>query len=257
MIALMQRLDLERPGSRMTEPSNGSVRRLVSNFNAMVSRLELERARSNARSLAAQEAERHRIAQELHDEIGQRLTVVLLGLSRVAELARPGISQELQVLQETARASLEEVREVARRLRPGVLEDLGLFSALTALAAEFSSRTGGFVRRGIASGLPKLTSEAELVIYRIAQEALTNAARHAEADNVDLTLAPYGSGVELPVRHNGAGLAGQPEGAGIRGMRERALLIGAELTVSSGPHGEVRLFIPTATAAETQALGQS
>lgn len=259
LIALMQRLDLERPGSRLTEPSNGSVRRLVSNFNAMVSRLELERARSNARSLAAQEAERHRIAQELHDEIGQSLTVVLLGLSRAAESAPPGITQELQVLQETARTSLEEVREVARRLRPGVLEDLGLFSALTALAAEFSSRTGGFVRRDIASGLPKLTSEAELVIYRIAQEALTNAARHAEADNVDLSLTPYGSGVELRVRDNGAGLAGQPEGAGIRGMRERALLIGAELTVSSDPHGgtEVRLYIPTATAAGTPELGQS
>lgn len=253
LITLMQRLDLERPGSRMTEPSNGSVRRLVSNFNAMVSRLELERARSNARALAAQEAERHRIAQELHDEIGQSLTVVLLGLSRAAESAPPGLTQELQVLQETARTSLEEVREVARRLRPGVLEDLGLFSALTALAAEFSSHTGGFVRRDIAAGLPKLTSEAELVIYRIAQEALTNAARHAEADNVDLSLTRYGSGVELRVRDNGAGLAGQPEGAGIRGMRERALLIGAELTVSSGPHGgtEVRLNIPTATALGT------
>jgi two-component system sensor histidine kinase UhpB len=253
LIALMQRLDLERPGSRLTEPSNGSVRRLVSNFNAMVSRLELDRARSNAKALAAQEAERHRIAQELHDEIGQSLTVVLLGLSRVAESAPPGISEELQVLQETARTSLEEVREVARRLRPGVLEDLGLFSALTALAAEFSSHTGGLVRRDIASGLPKLTSEAELVIYRITQEALTNAARHAEADNVDLSLTPYGSGVELRVRDNGAGMAGQLEGAGIRGMRERALLIGAELTVSSGPHGgtEVRLNIPTATAAGT------
>ena len=259
LITLMQRLDLERPGSRMTEPSDGSVRRLVSNFNAMVSRLELERARSNARALAAQEAERHRIAQELHDEIGQSLTVVLLGLSRAAESAPPGMTEELHELQETARTSLEEVREVARRLRPGVLEDLGLFSALTALAAEFSRRTGGFVHRDIASGLPKLTSEAELVIYRIAQEALTNAARYAEADTVDLSLTRYGSGVELRVSDDGAGLAGQPEGAGIRGMRERALLIGAELTVSSGPHGgtEVRLCIPTATAAGTPELGQS
>ena len=254
LITLMQRLDLERPGSRLAETSNGSVRRLVNNFNAMVSRLELERARSNARALAAQEAERHRIAQELHDEIGQSLTVVLLGLSRAAESAPPGMTEELQELQEIARTSLEEVREVARRLRPGVLEDLGLFSALTALAAEFSSHTGGLVRRDIASGLPTLTSEAELVIYRIAQEALTNAARHSAADNVELSLNRNENGVELLIRDNGGGLAGQPEGAGIRGMRERALLVGAELTVGSGPHGgtEVRLTIPTTTALGTR-----
>lgn len=256
LIALMQRIDLERPGARLAEPSDGSVRRLVSTFNAMVSRLELERARSNARALAAQEAERHRIAQELHDEIGQGLTVVLLGLSRAVDAAPPELKGELQVLQETARTSLEEVREVARRLRPGVLEDLGLFNALAALAAEFSHHTGGLVHREIASGLPRLTSEAELVIYRVAQESLTNAARHAKADTVQLTLTPRGGGVELRILDNGSGLAGQPEGAGIRGMRERALLVGAQLTVGSVRDGgtEVCLLVPAAGTADTNQL---
>lgn len=245
LVAVMQRVDLERPGSRLAEPSDSSLRPLVRSFNAMVSRLELERARSNARALAAQEAERHRIAQELHDEIGQGLTVVLLGLSRSAESAPAPLDEELRVLQETARSSLEEVREVARRLRPGLLEDLGLFSALAALTTEFSSGTGGLVHRTISRDLPALTSEVELVVYRVAQEALTNASRHARADEVQVSLRPCGPAVELRVCDDGVGLAGRPEGAGIRGMRERALLVGGELTITSGAAGtEVRLTIP-------------
>lgn len=247
LIALMQRVDSERPGQRLPETGDGSVRHLVESFNAMMSRLELERARSNARALAAQEAERHRIAQELHDEIGQGLTVVLLGLKRVVDAAPTDLAEELHVVQETARASLDEVREVARRLRPGVLEDLGLISALTALATDFSTHTGGFVRRDIATGLPVLSGDLELVIYRVAQEALTNAARHAEADTVDLSLSEQAGTIELRVADNGRGLGGRQEGAGMRGMRERALLVGGQLTIGSpigGGGTEVRLVIP-------------
>lgn len=126
LIALMQRVDLERPGQRLTESTQGPVGQVVSGFNAMLSRLELERARSNAQALAAQEAERHRIAQELHDDVGQGLTVVLLGLRRALDLAPADLAEELELVQGSARRSLEEVGEVARRLRPGVLEDLGL-----------------------------------------------------------------------------------------------------------------------------------
>ena len=246
LIAVMQRVDLERPGYRLAEPSDSFLRPLVSSFNAMVSRLELERARSNARALAAQEAERHRIAQELHDEIGQGLTVVLLGLSRSAVSAPAPLDSELRELQETARSSLQEVREVARRLRPGLLEDLGLFSALAALATEFARGTGALVHRQIAPNLPALTAEVELVVYRIAQEALTNASRHAQANEVQLSLAPRDGAVELRVRDDGIGLSGHPEGAGIRGMRERALMVGGHLTVASGAEGgtEVGLTVP-------------
>lgn len=247
LISQMQRMNLERLGERSPETRDGSVRQLVHSFNAMVSRLELEQARSNARALAAQEAERHRIAQELHDEIGQGLTVMLLGLKRAVDQAPDHLGQELQELQETARASLEEVRQVARRLRPGVLQDLGLVSALTALAADFSTHTGPPVHRHIQTPLPQLTAEQELVLYRVAQEALTNTARHANATAVDLALTSHNDTVELRVTDDGHGLHPDQEGAGIRGMKERALLVDGHLTIHTTPRTpgtEVRLRIP-------------
>ena len=248
LITAMKQVDLGRPGQGAVEGS-GSLRQLVVSFNAMVSRLQLERAQSNARALAAQEAERHRIAQELHDEIGQSLTVVLLGLSQAADTAPAPLADELRVLQETARASLEEVREVARRLRPGVLEDLGLPTALAALTIEFSQHTGDLVHRRISPTLPTLSPETELVIYRVAQEALTNAARHADADTAELILTETATGLELRILDNGHGVGGQPDGAGIRGMHERALLVGGTLTVATRPGSqkgtEVRLVIPS------------
>jgi two-component system sensor histidine kinase UhpB len=117
-------------------------------FNAMLTRLELERARSNAAALAAQEAERRRIAQELHDEIGQGLTVVLLGLKQVVDRAPANLAEELRLVQDTARSSLDEVRKVARQLRPGELEELGLVSALAALATDLSTHTGAMCTAG-------------------------------------------------------------------------------------------------------------
>lgn len=258
LVTLMQQVDLERPGQRLPEAGDRAVGQLVDSFNAMMSRLELERARSNAQALAAQEAERHRIAQELHDQIGQGLTVVLLGLRRAVDRAPAELVEELRLVQETARISLDEAREVARRLRPGVLEDLGLVSALTALATEFSTPTGGFVHCRLDSRLPALTSEAELVIYRVAQEALTNAARHAHADTVELALSLESSGpsgtVTLRVTDNGCGRRGRPEGTGIRGMRERALLVRGKLTVRSPMDGgtEVSLAVPLAVNARAE-----
>jgi len=251
LIASMQRVNLERLGERSPETRDGSAQQLVRSFNTMVARLELEQARSNARALAAQEAERHRIAQELHDEIGQGLTVVLLGLKRAVDRAPEDLIQELQDLQETARASLEEVRQVARRLRPGVLQDLGLVSALTALAADFSTHTGGYVHRHIQTPLPELSAEQELVLYRVAQEALTNTARHANATTVDLALTGDKDSVELVVTDDGQGLGPDHEGAGVRGMKERALLVGGDLTIRNRPGTpgtEVTLRIPVVAA---------
>jgi len=173
VIRVMERVDLDRPGQRIPESGVGTVRQLVHTFNAMLTRLEVERSTSNAKALAAQEAERHRIAQELHDEIGQGLTVVLLGLKHALERAPDDVAEELRLVQDAARASLQEVQHVARRLRPGVLEDLGLLSSLAALATDFSAHGGAHVRRRFGPDIPPLTSEAELVIYRVAQEALT------------------------------------------------------------------------------------
>jgi two-component system, NarL family, sensor histidine kinase UhpB len=251
LIKVMEQVDLERPNQRLLPAGDGAVQRLVDSFNAMLTRLELERARSNAAALAAQEAERRRIAQELHDEIGQGLTVVLLGLKQVVDRAPADLAEELRLVQDTARSSLDEVRKVARQLRPGELEELGLVSALAALATDFSTHTGAHVHRRFDAGLPTLAADAELVIYRVAQEALTNAARHANADTVELALFVQGNTVVLRVADNGCGLQGDvpDDGAGIRGMRERALLVDGQLTVGAAVVGgiEVCLAVPLST----------
>ncbi|MFP8959170.1 histidine kinase [Streptomyces nanhaiensis] len=242
----MTTTDLLRPTARLTPGGHGEIAELITTFNTMLDRLEAERATSAARALSAQEAERRRIAQELHDEIGQTLTAVLLELKRVADHAPPPVGEEIRQVQETTRASLEEIRRIARRLRPGVLEELGLTSSLKALAGEFST-PGLTVRAHIDAHLPPLDHNTELVLYRVAQESLTNTARHAGATRVDLDLHRTSAGVRLRVRDDGHGTGGAAEGAGIRGMRERALLIGADLTLAPGPDGgtEVRLTIPT------------
>jgi two-component system sensor histidine kinase UhpB len=241
----MRTIDLLRPGHRLTVTGRAGIADLIRTFNAMLDRLERERATSAARALSAQEAERHRIAQELHDEIGQTLTAVLLELNRVASHAPPAVSEELRQVQETTRNSLDEIRRIARRLRPGVLEELGLISALKALAGEFST-AGLTVHRTLASDLNDLGRDVELVLYRVAQEALTNAARHARPRSVNLALTRIAGGVELCVRDDGVGLGDAAEGAGIRGMRERALLVGADLSLGPAPGGgtEVRLRVP-------------
>lgn len=241
----MTTTDLLRPGRRLTAGGYGEIAELITTFNAMLDRLEAERATSAARALSAQETERHRIAQELHDEIGQTLTAVLLELNRVAGHAPPAVRDELRQAQEATRASLDEIRRIARRLRPGVLEELGLASALKALTNEFNSSALA-VRHRIDTDLPPLGRDAELVLYRVAQESLTNAARHAAARRVELTLGRTPAGVKLRVYDDGRGLNGAPEGAGIRGMRERALLIGADLSLGPGPNNgtEVRLAVP-------------
>jgi two-component system, NarL family, sensor histidine kinase UhpB len=242
----MSSVDLLEPGHRLSDSGSGPGATLVRSYNQMLDRLEAERGASDAKALAAQESERHRIAQELHDQVGQSLTVVLLGLKQLEHRAPADLVSELELVRESARAGLDDVRRVARELRPGVLEDLGLHSALTALATEVSTATGAPVRRTFAPGLPELSPEVELVVYRVAQEALTNIARHAAADHVELSLTRSGGQVVLEVTDDGVGGPELVPGAGIRGMRERAALVGGRFTISHrAPRGtRVRLEVP-------------
>jgi two-component system sensor histidine kinase UhpB len=250
----MTTTDLLRPGHRPAVGGRGEIAELISTFNTMLDRLEDERATSSARALSAREAERRRIARELHDEVGQTLTAVLLQLKRAADHAPPALREELGLVQETTRDSLEEIRRIARRLRPGVLDELGLASALKALATEFEG-PGLTVRHDLAADLPRLDRETELVLYRVAQEGLTNTARHAHAGRAEIALYRTPAGVELRVRDDGRGTGGAAEGAGVRGMRERALLVGADLTVGPGPGGgtDVRLAVPLPVTAPVTA----
>lgn len=242
----MRRVDPPRRSDRVEDGGRGDLHQVISSFNAMLDRLEHERTTASASALAAQENERQRIARELHDEIGQSLTVALLTLKRAVDRAPDTIRVELEETQETVRASLDEVRGIARRLRPDALEDLGLHSALNALCSDFTQATGVPVIRHITPQLARLRPDVELVCYRITQEGLTNVARHASAKKVWLDLHVTAKQLALRVADDGIGGIVQ-EGAGISGMRERALLVGATLTISGPPGGggtEIRLVVP-------------
>jgi two-component system sensor histidine kinase UhpB len=250
----MDRVDLLEPGRRVDLPeADRDVQHLASAFNTMLERLEGERRDSAEMALTVQEGERQRIARELHDEVGQTLTAMLLQVERVYRQAPEQLRDELDEMRETARSGAEDVRRIAQRLRPEALEELGLPSALLALGDAFGEQTGVRLRSDIARDL-RLSAQQELVVYRVAQEALTNIARHADARHAQLELGADAEAVTLVVSDDGRGFDPQALQAsyGIRGMRERALLIGAQLRLRARPAGgtEVRLRIPLETAGD-------
>ncbi|MFB6777464.1 MULTISPECIES: HAMP domain-containing sensor histidine kinase [unclassified Streptomyces] len=245
--------NLLEPGQRARVTGRGELAELTESFNVMLGRLESERAESSGRVLSAQESERRRVARELHDEVGQTLTAVILQFKGIADRVPTTLREEVVTAQETVRGSLDEVRRIARRLRPGVLEDLGLPSALRALVTEFSA-PGVTTSHRVDGSLTALGAEAELVLYRVAQEAMTNAARHSGASRIGLELRTAGGrAVELTVSDNGTGFRHAAKGAGLQGMRERALLLGAALTLTSLDSGgtTVRLRVPLPTEGAT------
>ena len=244
LVARMRTVDLLRPGQRLAERGGPEVAELVAVFNEMLDRLETERRESGQRALRAQEAERARVARGLHDEVGQVLTGVLL------QLEGEGRSAEAKA---AVRQALEEVRRIARELRPEMLEHFGLVSALTELSRKFAGQSGLRIERRFADDLPPLSDEAELTVYRVAQESLTNVARHAQASRVEVALEPGAGSVVLRVVDDGRGmdetLALNGHG-GLRGMRERAVLVGGALAVKRAREGgvEVRLEVPARDA---------
>lgn len=254
LTALARQVDPAEPGTRF--PGAGArseAGELALTFNEMLERLEQERAESARSVLAAHEAERLRVAQELHDEVGQTLTAVLLQLSRVQGRLGGQLEPVLGEAQDAVRGSLEDVRRIATELRPETLDDLGLASAITALGDAFSRRTGIAVSKQVEADLPPIRGETELAVYRVAQEALTNVARHSGSDRADLTLSDGTGQLTLSVRDYGRGLrdGARPDGNGIRGMRERASAVGGRLAIgrpAHGPGSEVRLDVPAAAA---------
>jgi len=244
-----RRFDPVEPGTRFPGAGERSeAGELALTFNEMLERLEHERAESARSVLAAHEGERLRVAQELHDEVGQTLTAVLLQLSRVHGRLDGELGPVLGEAQDAVRDSLEDVRRIATELRPETLAELGLVSALATLSENFSRRTGILVEQDLQPDLPALPEETELAVYRVAQEALTNVARHADADRTELRLLDGATELTLVVRDYGRGLPGpRVDGNGIRGMRERAGAIGGRVRVGAPPEGpgsEVRLEVP-------------
>src|SRR4051812_19136336 len=185
LASVMRDIDPLRPGQRIPPIGPESEVTLVTSaFNDMLDRIEAERRESARREIAAQEADRRRVAAELHDEVGQALTGMVFGLGRVMERTPEDLRPELSQLRELTAETIEEVRRLAALLRPEVLDTLGLAAAVRNLCERFGGQTGLRVSCEVERGLPTLTQEAQLVVYRVAQESLTNAARHAGAQRV-------------------------------------------------------------------------
>ena len=237
LTALMRRVDPLHPGERipLLGPSS-EVTVLVEAFNDMLDRLEAERRDSGLRALNEREVERRRLADELHDQIGQTLTAIALQVGRLLDRAPPELRNDTIAVRDAILATIDDVRALARQLRPEALDALGLVPALTTLVDRLAQQTGIRFERNLDRDLPPLGADAELVLYRVAQEAMTNAIRHAGATKIAVSLRGADGAVALEVRDDGCGIdaAGNGDGSGLRTMRERALTVGAKLTIGAG-----------------------
>jgi len=248
LVRAMTAVDLSRPGMRAEAPKRAAreLHDLTDAFNRMLSRLEEERREAGRAVLRAQEQERGRIAQDLHDEVNQALTAILLRLSATIGDAPWGLRSELQETQELVSQAMDELLALARQLRPTALDDHGLIAALASQVSDFGQRTGVASRFHHHGAVPKLSDEEQLVIFRVTQESLSNIAKHARATDVDVELSFVGRTI-LRVRDDGGGFdggaakrvnghhRGRPGGLGLNGMRERALLVGGSLDVYTAP----------------------
>ena len=252
----MEKVDLSRPGPVLPESIDGvaeteEVARLELAFLRMMRRLEAERRRAGSAALRAQEQERARVARDLHDEVNQSLTGLLLRLEALREQAPPELLAELDETKGVANQAMGELLSLARQLRPTALDDHGLVAAISGQIEQLRS-TGKEAELDADGDFSRLPDDVQLVLYRVAQEALTNAARHSEAKRIDVRLLRRDGQVELEVRDDGRGFVFEQSesGLGIAGMRERALAVGGELTIESRPGKgtTVRLQVPVALA---------
>jgi signal transduction histidine kinase len=212
-----------------------AVERLVASEIRDASRRETLR-----RVVEAQERERRRLAIELHDETGQSLAAVLMGLRRLEEAGDlAAVRTTVAELRETVVNAVQELRALAVELRPKALDDFGLAPALERLVDTYSRRTGLEVDSHLAGLEPRLSEPVESALYRIAQEALTNIAKHAGASAISIVTRRDAERLTMIVEDNGTGFdaAAPAEGLGLVSMRERAELLGGSLRVESTEHG--------------------
>jgi two-component system sensor histidine kinase UhpB len=238
MISSMEHIDLAAPQAAMLPAAPRSdiaeVGRLDAAFHRMIARLEAERREVGRAAIRAQERERRRIAQDLHDEVNQALTAVSLRLQASIEQAPPELRRELTETKRLSSQAMEELLALARQLRPSVLDDHGLLPALHSQVRDFGDQTGIRTTFNSRGTVPRLTPEQQLVIYRVTQESLSNIAQHAGADKVDVELSFIGRTL-LRISDDGRGFTGPRNGGlGVSGMRERALLAGGHLSIWSG-----------------------
>ncbi len=237
LISAMEQIDLASPDRHLV-PSDridsAETKRLAAAINRMLGRLEAARREAGRAEIQAQERERRRIAQDLHDEVNQALTAVSLRLQASIEHAPGPLRRELNETKRLAGQAMEELLALARQLRPAVLDDHGLLPALHSQVRDFSDQTGIKASFDVRGPVARLTPEQQLVVYRVTQESLSNVAQHSGAEKVDVELSFIGRTV-LRINDDGQGFVSRRDGGlGLSGMRERALLVGGHLSIWSG-----------------------
>jgi two-component system sensor histidine kinase UhpB len=213
------------------------VERLAHAFSKLLERVEAERRRTGRLQLRAQEEERTRVARDLHDEVNQALTAIVLRLEALTQIAPPRLRDELAETKRLANQAMDELLQLARQLRPTALDDHGLVPAIEEQLRRFRAQHGIATTLTTEGELGDLGSDQQLVLYRVTQEALNNVARHAGAHSVSVAIARRDGEVALAVADDGSGF--EPEtrrrGIGLDGMTERARLVDGELEIDSRP----------------------
>jgi two-component system sensor histidine kinase UhpB len=251
LIRRIEGIDPAEPASHQL-PDEGDpveeIDKLSRSFNLLLERIEDERRRSGTLAMRAQEEERRRLARDLHDEVNQALTAILLRLEALAQDSPEARVDELNELKRLVNQAMEELLNLARQLRPSALDDHGLMPAVETQLKRFSARTGVEVTLNVDGDPDSLPEDVQTAVYRIIQEALANVGRHAGATAVAVDVDTKGERLELRIRDDGEGFDpaamarggtgdGPGAGLGLSGMVERARLAGGELDVRSAPGG--------------------
>ncbi len=250
LIDSIERIDPAEPATFEVAPDEvEEIDRLARSFQGLLARIESERVRTGKLVLRAQEEERRRVARDLHDEVNQALTAILLRLEALAQTTPPERVEEVAELKRLATRAMDELLTLARQLRPTVLDDHGLLPALQAQVRGFEATTGIEAKLVSVGDPARLDDDTQTAVYRVAQEALSNASRHGAPSSVELELRTAGQGVELHIRDDGRGfdpVAARRAGLGLDGMAERARLIGGEFDLRSSPGAgtEITLRVP-------------
>ena len=239
LIESVEGIDPSDPGSFNPGPEPAEeIERLARSFKRLLQRVEDERRRTSQQVLRAQERERSRLASDLHDEVNQALTAILLRLEALAQDVPPETAAQVAELKRLVNQAIEELLNLARQLRPTALDDHGLVPAIDNQLQRFAARTGTSVHLDAQGDVDSLGEDEQTAVYRVVQEALTNVGRHAKASSVEVQLARGGYGTVLRIRDDGAGFdpgERRGNGLGLEGMAERARVVGGELDLRSAP----------------------
>ena len=221
------------------------VERLAHAFRKLLERIEAERRRAGRLQLRAQEQERKRVARDLHDEVNQALTAVVLRLEALTQIAPPRLRDELAETKRLANQAMGELLQLARQLRPTALDDHGFVPAIEEQLRRFKAQHGIETELTMSGELDNLADDQQLVLYRVTQEALNNVARHSGAGKVSIDIARRDGTIALAVADDGKGfdVRTRNRGLGLDGMAERARLVDGEFDILATPGGGTTLHL--------------